>query len=625
MTGDELRQAFLSFFAERGHRIIPSASLVPENDPSALFTSAGMQPLVPYLLGEIHPLGQRLVDVQKCLRTDDIEEVGDISHNTFFEMLGFWSLGDYWKKDSLRWTLEWFTRVLGLEQERISVTVFAGDSDAPCDNESGQIWLELGIPQERIYYLPKKDNWWPSEGRIGPCGPDSELFYDTGRPKHDPDCQPGCGCGKYIEIGNNVFMQYNKTEEGAYVPLKQRNIDVGIGLERTLCVHQRTSDIYSTDLFTPIMQRIDELRKVQNSSQSDRPGSEAALIGTKENVALTTEQEQRLRRIIADHVRAATFIIAGGVLPGNVEQGYICRRLIRRAVRCGHELNLPRTFIAEVAQAVLTRYGSIYPELEERRSLILSELTREEERFRQTLSRGLREFHRQEERLRQRGETILPGEIVFRLFDTFGFPPSLTAELAQERDLSVDLDGFNVLFKQHQDRSRQANQKRFAGGLADHSERTTQLHTATHLLQQALRDVLGSHVHQVGSNITQDRLRFDFTHPKKLTSEEIQRVEEIVNQQITRDLQITMEVLPLQQALDQGALAFFGDRYSDVVKVYKMGDYSMEVCGGRHVQHTGNMGRFRIIKAETIGQGVQRIRADLVATDNVPENESLEG
>ncbi len=611
MTGDELRQAFLSFFVERGHRIIPSASLVPENDPSALFTSAGMHPLVPYLLGEIHPFGKRLVDVQKCLRTVDIEEVGDISHNTFFEMLGFWSLGDYWKQDSLRWTFEWFTHVLGLEQERISVTVFAGDSDAPRDDEAAQIWLGLGIPQERIYYLPKEDNWWPPVGKTGPCGPDSELFYDTGRPKHGPDCQPGCACGKYIEIGNNVFMQYNKTAEGTYVTLTQRNIDVGIGLERTLCVHQRTSDIYTTDLFVPILQRINELRMWQHSSAPDRPGSVGALTESMENEALLTEQEQRLIRIIADHIRAATFIIADGVMPGNVEQGYICRRLIRRAVRCGHELNLPRTFVAEVAQAVITRYGSVYPILEERQSTILNELSREEERFRKTLSRGLREFQKQEERLRQRGETILSGEIVFRLFDTFGFPPSLTAELAQERGLSADLDSFNVLFKQHQERSRQANQKKFAGGLADHSERTTQLHTATHLLQQALRDVLGPHVQQVGSNITQERLRFDFSHPKQWTSEEVQRGEEIVTEQIMRDLQTIMEVMPLQQALDQGALAFFGDRYSDVVKVYKIGDYSMEVCGGPHVQHTGGMGRFRIIKAETIGQGVQRIRADL--------------
>ncbi|HXX78600.1 MAG TPA: alanine--tRNA ligase [Ktedonobacteraceae bacterium] len=612
MTGDELRQVFLSFFAERGHSIIPSAPLVPENDPSALFNSAGMQPLVPYLLGEIHPGGRRLADVQKCLRTDDIEEVGDSSHNTFFEMLGFWSLGDYWKQDSLRWTLDWFTQVLGLDLERISVTVFAGDDDAPRDDEAVQVWLALGIPQERIYYLPKKDNWWGPPGATGPCGPDSELFYDTGLPKHGTDCRPGCSCGKYIEIGNNVFMQYNKTVEGTFVPLKQRNIDVGIGLERTLCVHQQTDDVFTTDLFMPIVQRINELRMLHDGSNPDHLRNETLFGSSTEDTSLSAEQEQRLTRTIADHVRAATFTIADGVKPGNVEQGYICRRLIRRAIRCGYELNLPQTFIAEVAQTVISRYGSTYPDLVEQQSSILEELTREEERFRKTLSRGLREFQKQEIRLRQRGGTILPGETVFRLFDTFGFPPTLTAELAHEHGLSIDQQGFDSLFKQHQERSRQANQKKFAGGLADHSERTTRLHTATHLLQQALRDVLGTHVHQVGSNITPERLRFDFSHPKKLTVEEIQRVEDIVNRQIARDLRTTMEVMPLQQALDQGALAFFGDRYGNVVKVYKIGDYSMEVCGGPHVEHTGNMGRFHIMKSESIGQGVQRIRAELV-------------
>ena len=595
MTGDELRQSFLNFFAERGHAIIPSAPLVPENDPTALFISAGMHPLVPYLLGESHPEGRRLANVQKCLRTDDIEEVGDISHNTFFEILGFWSLGDYWKRDSLRWTLEWFTRVLGLEQERISVTVFAGDSDAPRDDEAVHVWLELGIPQERIYYLPKTDNWWGPAGKTGPCGPDSELFYDTGRPEHGPGCQPGCNCGKYIEIGNNVFMQYNKTAEGRFEPLKQRNIDVGLGLERTLYIVQGTGDIYTTDLFASIVQSINELRKRQGGK-----------------TALSSEQEQRLIRIVADHVRAATFIIADGVLPGNVEQGYICRRLVRRAVRCGHELGMPGIFTAEVAQAVIARFGPIYPELEQRQATILNELTREEERFGKTLARGLGEFQKLEEGLRQRGERVLTGKAVFRLFDTFGFPPTLTAELAQERGLSADLDGFNTLFKQHQERSRQANQRRFAGGLADHSERTTQLHTATHLLHQALRDVLGTHVRQMGSNITPERLRFDFSHPNKLTTEEIRRIEEIVNRQIQRDLQTTMEVMPLQQALDLGALAFFGERYGDLVKVYKIGDCSMEVCGGPHVQHTSDMGRFRITKTENIGQGIQRVRADLI-------------
>ncbi len=463
--------------------------------------------------------------------------------------------------------------------------------------------MELGIPQERIYYLSKEGNWWELPGKTGPCGPDSELFYDTGLPMHGPGCQPGCGCGKYIEIGNNVFMQYNKIAEGRYEPLKQRNIDVGLGLERMLCVHQRTSDIYGTDLFAPILQRIGELREGQQSKMS-----------------LSTEQEYRLTCIIADHLRAATFIIADGVLPGNVEQGYICRRLIRRAVRYGHELSIPDSFTAEVAQAVIARYGSIYPELEERKASILSELTREEERFRRTLVRGLREFQKSENRLRQQGETVLAGETVFRLFDTFGFPPSLTAELAHEHGLSADLDGFNTLFKLHQERSRQANQKKFAGGLADHSDRATKLHTATHLLQQALRDVLGTHIHQMGSNITQERLRFDFSHPQKLTIEEIGRVEEIVNEQIKRDLQTTVEIMPLEQALAVGALAFFGERYGEQVKVYKIGDFSMEVCGGPHVQRTGGLGQFRIIRSETIGQGVQRIRATIIEEEATQGN-----
>ncbi|HET9921400.1 MAG TPA: alanine--tRNA ligase-related protein, partial [Ktedonobacteraceae bacterium] len=385
------------------------------------------------------------------------------------------------------------------------------------------------------------------------------------------------------------------TEQGTFEPLQQRNIDVGLGLERTLSMLQGTEDVYATDLFLPIVRRIRELGQQQ-----------------ERKTTLTPEQERRLTNIIADHLRAATFMLAGGVLPGNVEQGYICRRLIRRAVRCGHELGLSTPFTAEVAQAVIERYGPIYPELEQQHTTILSELTREEERFARTLAKGLREFQKLEQRLRQQSETLLPGEAVFQLFDTFGFPPTLTAELAREHGLRVDMQGFDALFKQHQQRSRQGAQKKFAGGLADHGEQTTRLHTATHLLQQALRDVLGSHVHQMGSNITPERLRFDFSHPQKLTTGEVQRVEAIVNQQIQRDLPVSMEVLPLQQALDQGALAFFGERYGDLVKVYSIGDYSKEVCGGPHVQHTGNMGHFRITRTETIGQGVQRIRAELV-------------
>ncbi len=444
MTGDELRQAFLTFCRERGHTILPSALLVPENDRSVLFTSAGMQSFIPNFMGEPHPGGRRLADVQKCLRTDDIEEVGDISHLTFFEMLGFWSLGDYWKQESLRWTLQWFTEVLGLEQERISVTIFAGDSDAPRDDEAEQVWLSLGMPPERIYPLSKEDNWWELVGQPGPCGPDSELFYDTGRPAHGPDCRPGCHCGKYIEIGNNVFLQYNKTAEGRYEPLQQRSIDVGLGLERILCVLQGTEDVYTTDLFAPIMERIYTLR---------------GQLGKK--VELTHEQEQRLTRIIADHVRAATFMLADSVVPTNVGRGYICRRLLRRVIRYAHELTIPTGFLPELGQGVIHSYSHSYPELEQQQGSILSELAHEEERFGRTLVRGLREFQKSEERLRREGGTMLKGETIFHLFDTSGFPPSLTAELAREHGLSVDMEGFEQLFRLHQERSRVANQEKF--------------------------------------------------------------------------------------------------------------------------------------------------------------------
>jgi alanyl-tRNA synthetase len=598
MTGDELRQSFLTFFTERGHALLPSAPLVPENDPTALFISAGMQPLVPNLLGEPHPKGQRLTNSQKCLRTDDIEEVGDMGHLTFFEMLGFWSLGDYWKQDSLRWTLEWFTQQLGLDRERISVTVFAGDDDAPHDDDALQIWLQLGMPRERIFALPKENNWWEPVGTSGPCGPDSEIFYDTGQPAHGPDCRPGCPCGKYLEIGNNVFLQYDKTAEGRLLPLKQRCIDVGIGLERLLCVLNGTEDVYTTDLFAPVLEHIQEL-----SEQRENP------------INLPPDREKRLQRISAEHLRAATFLVAEGVLPSNGEQGYICRRLLRRVVRALHEMALPEGSLAELVQITITTAGNTHPHLLQEQERIIRAITTEEERFRKTLARGLREFQKLEEGLHRRGETILDGQTIFHLFDTFGFPPNMTDELAREHGLSADLAGFQQLFKQHQERSRQANQEKFAGGLADQGELSTGLHTATHLLQQALRDVLGEHVHQMGSNITPQRLRFDFSHPQKLSGEEIKQVEEIVNWQIGRDLQVQTQIMPLDEALAQGALAFFKERYPDTVKVYRIGDYSMEVCGGPHLPHTGKMGHFQILKAESIGHGTQRIRA--ILTDSL--------
>ncbi|BCL77827.1 alanine--tRNA ligase [Ktedonobacteria bacterium brp13] len=595
LSSDEVRRSFLNFFMARGHAHIPSASLVPVNDATVLFNTAGMQPLIPYLLGTPHPLGRRLVDIQKCLRTGDIEEVGDNSHMTFFEMLGFWSLGDYWKSDSLRWTFEWFTQELGLVPERISVTVFAGNADVPRDEESAQVWLALGILQERIYYLPEEDNWWPDSGQSGPCGPDSEIFYDTLRVACGDQCQPGCHCGKYVEIGNNVFIQYNKTLAGDYIPLAQRSIDVGLGLERIQCMVSSSDEVYRTDLFAAIIRCIDTLCAQREASNM-----------------LSQQREERLKHIIADHLRAATFILADGVVPSNVEQGYICRRLLRRVVRYAHDLVLPEQSLSAIVTVIIDQYQSWYPELHEHRSFILDELVREERRFMRTLARGLRELQKVEHTLSQHKKMQLAGKEIFRLFDTFGFPPELTVELASEHGLQADMAGFQELFAQHQERSRQANQTRFKGGLVDQSETTTKLHTATHLLQQALRDVLGEHVHQMGSNITPERLRFDFSHPQRLPPEQLQRVEEIVNQQIARNLQVTKEFLPLQEALQRGALAFFGERYPEEVSVYRIGDYSLEVCGGPHVLSTNSMGHFQITKTESIGQGTQRIRAIIV-------------
>jgi alanyl-tRNA synthetase len=582
---NELRQSYLDYFVERGHAAIPSAPLVPENDPTVLFTTAGMHPLVPYLLGEPHPKGKRLVNVQKCLRTDDIEEVGDLVHLTFFEMLGNWSLGDYFKKEALTWTWGFLTDVLGLEPDRLSVTVFAGDADAPRDEEAAAIWRTLGVPAERVYYLPKRDNWWGPAGQTGPCGPDAEIFYDVGKPACGPDCRPGCSCGKYVEIGNDVFMQYNKTAEGTFLPLVQRNVDFGGGVERTTAMLQGTSDAFQTELFAGIIARMSELSgKVYG------------------------ETTGRTMRIVADHIRAATFAIADGVVPSNVERGYIVRRLIRRAIRFGRELGLGDGFTPLLSQVVVEEYGGFYSELREAQTKIADELSREETKFSRTLVRGLREFEKVIAEVARRGETEIPPKESFRLFDTFGFPISLTRELAAEKGIGVDEAAFDALFKEHQAKSHGSLGK-FTGGLADHGETTTRLHTATHLLHKALRMVLGTHVQQKGSNITPERLRFDFAHTERMSEEQVREVERIVNEQIARDLPVTMKNEPLREALAEGALAFFGERYGDVVRVYTIGDFSKEVCGGPHVTHIGELGGFKILKEEAVGQGVRRIRA----------------
>ena len=586
MNVNELRETYLQFFEELGHKRIQSASLLPENDPSVLFTTAGMHPLVPFLLGEAHPLGRRLVNFQKCLRTNDIDEVGDAAHLTFFEMLGNWSLGDYFKRESLAWSFQFLTQVLHLDAQRLAVTVFAGDANAPRDDESASVWRSLGIPPERIFFLPKEDNWWGPAGASGPCGPDSEMFYDTQRADH-PGCRPGCACGKWLEIWNNVFMEYEKTMDGRFVRLKQRNVDTGMGLDRTLAVLQGVNDIFLIETLYPLVQQVERL---SGRSYTDNPLP---------------------FRVIVDHLRAATFAIADGAMPSNVEAGYVVRRLIRRAVRFGRDLGIHTNFCAAFSGSVVDLFKQVYPQLELKRQLIAETLGREETKFKATLERALRHYQRVVDCLRQEGRQTISGEEAFDLFETYGFPLQFTVELAKEQGLAVDEAGFEACYSAHRQGSRDALDEKFKGGLADHSEQTTRLHTASHLLQAALRLVLGTGVHQMGSNITPERLRFDFSHPEKVTPEQLALVEGMVNAQIAGDLSVSMEIMPLSQAVEAGALAFFGEKYGELVKVYSMGAFSKEVCGGPHVQHTGELGHFRILKEEAVGRGVRRIRAVL--------------
>ena len=586
MNASELRQTYLRFFEQRGHARIPSAPLLPENDPTVLFTTAGMHPLVPFLLGAAHPRGWRLVDVQRCLRTGDIDTVGDSSHLTFFEMLGNWSLGDYFKPESLAWSYEFLTKDLGIQPASLAVTVFAGDADAPRDETSAAIWRSLGIPSERIFYLPKSDNWWGPAGQTGPCGPDSEIFFDTGRPDH-PGCGPGCPCGKWFEIWNDVFMEYNKLADGTFELLKQKNVDTGMGLDRTVAVLNGFDDIFKIDTLWPLVERIQEL---SGRSYADDP---------------------RPFRIVADHLRAATLAIADGANPSNVEAGYVVRRLVRRAVRYGRGLGIRGSFCADLSASVMDLFAPVYPEIAGKRGQVAEELSREEEKFARTLERGLREYRRLADSLKQAGQTTIPGADAFRLFDTFGFPLALTVEIAAEEGLVVDEAGFEARFAEHRARSRQSVETKFKGGLADHSAETTRLHTAAHLLQAALRQVVGPEVQQRGSNITAERLRFDFSWPERLSPEQLAAVEDLVNLQIGRDLVVTRRVMSLPEALAEGALAFFAEKYGDQVSVYSIGDFSKEVCGGPHVAHTAELGHFRITAQEAVGTGVRRIRAVL--------------
>ncbi|MFZ5975030.1 MAG: alanine--tRNA ligase [Bacillota bacterium] len=591
MRADELREMYLSFFKERGHAIIPSASLIPENDPTVLFTTAGMHPLVPYLMGQSHPEGKRLADVQKCVRTGDIDEVGDASHCTFFEMLGNWSLGDYFKKEAIAWSYEFLTspKWLHIHPDRLFFTVFKGDSDAPRDEESAGYWKDMGVHDTHIFYLPKKYNWWGPAGQTGPCGPDTEMFIDTGKPACSPDCSPACSCGKYLEIWNDVFMQYNKTADGSFELLRQKNVDTGMGLDRTASILQGKGSVYETDVFTGIMRVISELCGARYGED---------------------EKTTRAMRIIADHIRCSTFILGDqrGVTPSNVDQGYVLRRLIRRSVRFGMQLGIERGGLQDVAAAVVAQYGKVYPELTENRETIMRELNLEEERFARTITHGLREFDKLVSRL---CGTEVNGPDAFRLYDTFGFPIELTVELATERGLTVDTAGFDESFKKHQEISQAGASQRFKGGLADASEQTTRLHTSTHLLLASLRKVLGNEVFQKGSNITADRLRFDFSFPRKMTKEELMQVEALVNEAIAADMTVICEEMPVEEAHAKGAMGVFDARYDNVVKVYSIGDVSKEICGGPHVERTGELGTFKIKKEESSSAGVRRIKAVL--------------
>lgn len=559
-----------------------------------LFTTAGMHPLVPYLLGQEHPAGSRLVNYQKCIRTGDIESVGDSSHLTFFEMLGNWSLGDYFKEGAIKMSYEFLTseKWLGLPPEKISITVFEGDDKVPRDDESAEVWKSVGIPAERIYYLSRDDNWWGPAGQTGPCGPDSEMFIDTGKESCGPDCKPGCSCGKYFEVWNDVFMQYNKQADGSFAALERKCVDTGMGIERTAAILQGKESVYETEVFVPIIEGIERIT------------------GKKYNQEEATDTSIR---IIADHIKTSVFILGDeqSITPSNLGQGYILRRLIRRAVRHGRKLGIEQHFLSELAEVVLEMYTESYPRLKEQRETILNELNTEEERFFTTLKKGEHEFEKMLPGLLKNPKKIIPGRIAFKLYDTYGFPIEITAELAAEHGMTVDREGFEKAFQKHQELSKKGADKTFKGGLADQSEKTTALHTATHLLHKALRQVLGDHVQQKGSNITPERLRFDFVHPEKMSPEEIQRVEEIVNDVIDRDLPVTMKTMTIEEAREAGALAFFDSKYGEQVKVYSVGDFSKEVCGGPHVEHTSQLGHFKIKKEQSSSAGVRRIRAVL--------------
>lgn len=584
MKAIEIRNKYLNFFKNHGHSVIPSAPLIPENDPSVLFTTAGMQPLVPYLLGEKHPEGKRLTDYQKCVRTNDIEEVGDNRHLTYFEMLGNWSLGDYFKEEAVSMSFEFLTKELGIPVDKISVTCFAGDEDAPRDEVTAECWRKAGIPDERIYFYGKDDNWWIA-GEEGPCGPDTEMFYDTGKEPCSKDCQPSCDCGKYVEIWNNVFMEYYKSKDGTYSKLKQQNVDTGMGLERITFLLQGKTTPFDTEIFEPIMEKLESLQKIDDIKS---------------------------RRIIAEHLRSSMMIISDGGRPSNIDRGYILRRLIRRMIRHLNKLQIDLSETENLINLNIETLKEMYPDLVTNKEIIKQVILEEQSKFVKTLEHGEREFIKATNKAKEQGKDVIDSETVFRLYDTYGFPPEVTEELAKENNIKVDMEGFNKLFKEHQEKSRQGSEQKFKGGLAEQNEQTIAYHTATHLLHEALREVLGDHVKQSGSNITTERLRFDFTHPQKMTKEEIQKVEDLVNEKIKEDLPVTCEEMSYDEAKKSGAIGLFTSKYGDRVKVYTIGDFSKEICGGPHVKHTGELGRFKIKKEESSSSGIRRIKAVLI-------------
>ena len=583
MKAIEIRNKYLNFFKNHGHVVIPSAPLIPENDPSVLFTTAGMQPLVPYLLGEPHPAGTRLTDYQKCVRTNDIDEVGDNRHLTYFEMLGNWSLGDYFKEESIQMSYDFLTKELGIPAEKLSVTCFAGDEDCARDEVTASCWKKAGIPEERIYYFGKDDNWWIA-GETGPCGPDTEMFYDTGKPKCSEECNPSCGCGKYVEIWNNVFMEFYKDENGKYSKLKQHNVDTGLGLERMAMLLQGKETPFETELFAPIMDKLVELQKVDNIAS---------------------------RRIVAEHLRSSMMIICDGGRPSNVDRGYILRRLIRRMVRHMNKLQISLDELVTLIDLNVENLKEMYPSLEINKETIKTVIIEEKDKFVKTLVKGEKEFEKEVGQVKAQGENIVPGKVVFRLYDTYGFPPEVTEELAAESGMSIDKKEFEKLFKEHQEKSREKKKKKFKGGLASTGEIETKYHTATHLLNAALKQVLGSHVHQRGSNITAERMRFDFSHPTKMTDEEKKATEDLVNEWIKEAIPVEHLEMKKDDAIKMGAEAMFIEKYGDIVSVYKIGDKSIELCGGPHVHNTSELGHFRIKKEESSSSGVRRIKAIL--------------